>query len=80
MNPRVVNVKPEADYMLRLRVTNGEIRRFDMKPYIEKGGIFEALKDLSVFNSVRPCLGSIQWINEADLCPDTLYMCSVEII
>jgi hypothetical protein len=78
MNPRVVNVKPEADYTLRLWFTNGEIRRFDMKPYLDKG-IFKELKDLSVFNSVKPFLGSIQWINETDLCPDTLYLDSIEI-
>jgi hypothetical protein len=77
MNPRVVDVKPEADYMLRLWFTNGEIKRFDVKPYLEKG-IFKELKDLSVFNSVKSFLGSIQWINEADLCPDTLYLDSVE--
>jgi hypothetical protein len=68
MNPRVADVKPEAGYMLCLRFTNGEIRRFDVKPYLEKG-IFSELKDLSVFNSVKPFLGSIQWINEAGLCP-----------
>jgi hypothetical protein len=78
MNPRVVKVKPEADYMLRLWFTNGEVKRFDMKPYLDKG-IFTELKDLSVFNSVKPFLGSIQWVNEADLCPDTLYLDSVEI-
>jgi hypothetical protein len=78
MNPRVVDVTPEVDYTLCLRFTNGEIRRFDMKPYLEKG-IFKELKDLSIFNSVKPFLGSIQWINEADLCPDTLYLDSVEL-
>jgi hypothetical protein len=77
MNPRVIDVKPEADYMLCLWFTNGEIKRFDVKPYLEKG-IFKELKDLSVFNSVKPFLGSVQWINEADLCPDTLYLDSVE--
>jgi hypothetical protein len=77
MNPRVADVKPEAGYMLRLWFTNGEVKRFDVKPYLEKG-IFAELKDLSIFNSVKPFLGSIQWINEADLCPDTLYLDSVE--
>jgi hypothetical protein len=68
MNPRVADVKPEADYMLCLWFTNGEMKHFDVKPYLEKG-IFKELKDLSVFNSVKPFLGNIQWINEADLCP-----------
>jgi hypothetical protein len=44
-----------------------------MKPYLDKG-IFKELKDISLFNSVKPSLGSIQWKNGQDLCPDTLYL------
>jgi hypothetical protein len=73
MNPRVTDVQPESGYMLRLYFTNGEVRRFDVKPYLDKG-IFRALKDDLMFSSVKPFLGSIQWANEADLCPDTLYL------
>jgi hypothetical protein len=72
MNPRVKSVKPESNYVLRLTFTNGEVRRFDVKPYLSKG-IFQKLRDPVEFNSVRPFLGSIQWKNEADLCPDMLY-------
>jgi len=36
-------------------------------------GIFRELKDLRAFNSVRPFLGSVQWRNGQDFCPDTLY-------
>jgi hypothetical protein len=73
MNPRVQDVKPRPDYTLTLTFTNGEIRSFDVKPYLDIG-IFKELKDLSLFNSVRPFLGSIQWKNGQDLCPDTLYL------
>jgi hypothetical protein len=73
MNPRVVEVKPNSDYSLTLRFTNGEVRRFDVRPYLEKG-IFRELKDMQLFNSVKPSLGTIQWLNGQDLCPDTLYM------
>ena len=73
MNPRVKDVKPNLDYTLTLTFTNNEVRVFDVKPYLNKG-IFKELKDLSLFNSVRPFLGSIQWKNGQDLCPDTLYL------
>ena len=73
MNPRVVEVKPNPDYSLTLKFTNGEVRRFDVRPYLEKG-VFGELKDMQLFNSVRPILGSIQWLNGQDLCPDTLYL------
>ncbi len=73
MNPRVTNVKPEQDFTLLITFSNGEIKKFDVKPYLEIG-IFKELKDLSIFNSVKPSLGSIQWANGVDLCPDTLYL------
>ena len=73
MNPRVIAVKPDKDYMLRLTFSNREVKMFDMKPFLETG-IFSELKDSSLFNSVRPFLGSIQWQNGQDLCPDTLYL------
>jgi hypothetical protein len=78
MNPEVVNVKPEKDYTLHLWFTNGEEGIFDVKPYLEYE-VFQTLKDEKMFNSVRPFIGTIQWANEADLCPDTVYLESVKI-
>lgn len=73
MNPRVKNVTPNRDYTVTLTFTNDEVKVFDMKPYLDIG-VFRELKDLSLFNSVKPFLGSIQWKNGQDLCPDTLYL------
>jgi len=73
MNPRVAEVKPNPDYSLTLKFTNGEVRRFDVRPYLEKG-IFRELKDIKLFNSVKASLGSVEWLNGQDLCPDTLYL------
>ncbi|MBC8492991.1 MAG: DUF2442 domain-containing protein, partial [Chloroflexi bacterium] len=53
MNPRVKAAKSHPDYTLTLTFTNGEVKRFDVKPYLNIG-IFQELRDLSVFNSVRP--------------------------
>ncbi len=53
MNPRVAEVKPNPDRTLTLTFTNGEVRTFDVNPYLDKG-IFRELKDMSLFNSVRP--------------------------
>jgi hypothetical protein len=78
MNPRVKSVEPNPDYTLTLTFTNGETRVFDVKPYLEKG-IFRELVNRSIFNSVRPVLGSIQWKNGQDLCADTLYLDSVPV-
>jgi len=76
MNPRVKNVKPAEGYTLMITFTNGEEKQFDVTPYLETGN-FTELKDPAIFNSVKPFLGSIQWTNGLDLCPDTLYLDSV---
>jgi hypothetical protein len=73
MNPRVINVQPEQNFKLLITFNNGEKKSFDVKPYLEIG-VFRELQDVSVFNSVKPVLGSIQWANGVDLCPDTLYI------
>ncbi len=78
MNPRVRAVKPNSDYSLTLVFTNDEVRRFDVRPYLDKG-IFRTLKDRRNFNSVRPYMGSIQWQGGQDFCPDTLYQESVPL-
>ncbi len=78
MNPRVKTVKPLKNYNLLLEFDNGELKTFDVKPYLNKG-IFKELKSLALFNSVRIENGTIQWSNEADFCPDTLYLSGSEI-
>jgi|CXWJ01.1.fsa_nt_gi hypothetical protein len=75
MNPRVLEVQPNQDFTITLTFTNGEVRVFDVKPYLDKG-IFQELKAPEYFTSVRPFLGSIQWANGQDFCPDTLYVAS----
>lgn len=78
MNPRVVSVKPLADYTLELIFANYERKRFDVKPYLTIG-VFQELKNTSLFNAVRPANGSIYWPNDLDLDPDTLYVESVKV-
>jgi hypothetical protein len=49
-----------------------------VKPYLNIG-IFQELKNKSLFNSVKPFLGSVQWKNGQDFCPDTLYLESTPV-
>lgn len=73
MNPRVKDVKPNPNHTITLTFTNGEVKVFDVNPFLDKG-IFKALQDMAYFNSVKPFLGSIQWQDGQDFCPDTLYL------
>ena len=78
MIPIVTNVKPEQNYFLTLAFSNGEVRSLDVKPYLNNG-IFQELKDITKFNTVHLDGLSIEWDNEAALCPDTIYLNSVKI-
>lgn len=78
MNPRVIDVNPTKDFTVTLTFTNGEVKIFDVKPYLSKG-IFKELQNKQVFNAVKPLLGSIQWPGGQDFCPDTLYLDSVPV-
>jgi len=73
MNPKVIKVQPEQNYMLNLWFANGEQRRFDMKPYLDFE-VFQALKDQKMFNTATTFLGSVTWSNNSDLSYDTLYL------
>ena len=74
----VKGVKPIGNYNLILTSSNGEKRQFDMNPHIDKG-IFQELRELSMFNTVRLSFDTIEWENEADLDPEVLYKDSVKV-
>ena len=68
----IKEVKPQDNYLLLLTFENGEKRQFDMKPYLDYG-IFQELKDLNLFRTVKTSFDTIQWDNEADFDPEILY-------
>lgn len=72
----VKDVKPIENYRLILTFENEEVRLFDMNPYLNTG-IFKELKDESLFKAVRVSFDSIEWPNEADVDPETLYEDSI---
>jgi hypothetical protein len=74
----IKEVKPQDDYLLLLTFENGEKRQFDMKPFLDNG-IFQELKDIRLFNTVKPSFDSIEWDNEADFDPEVLYEKSVKL-
>jgi len=74
----ITSVIPINDYNLILTFENGEKRQFDMNPFLDKG-IFKELRNIAKFNSVRISFDTIQWDNQADLDPETLYLDSVRI-
>lgn len=68
----------EAEYAgnhrVRLVFEDGSVRVADLGPHLE-GEIFEPLKDLEYFRTLRvePDLDTIVWENGADMSPDFLF-------
>jgi Protein of unknown function (DUF2442) len=73
MNPHVTSVRALDDYELEVSFDNGECRRFDVKPYLDRG-IFVRLRDREAFRAVQVVAGSVEWANGLDLSCDTLYL------
>jgi hypothetical protein len=72
MNPAIIKVKPDDDFRLILSFDNGEVRGFDMKPYLDNG-LFMQLKVREVFESVKVSFDTIEWSNKLDFDPEVLY-------
>ncbi len=68
-----------SEYKLLLRFEDGTLKRVDLAPHLD-GEIFEPLKDLGYFKTVRvsPDLDTIFWENGADFSPDFLYEIGVD--
>ena len=74
----IKEVKSLEDYKLLLTFENGEMREFDMAPYMDKG-LFRELKDVNLFSKVNVSFDTVEWDNGIDLCPEVLYEESVPV-
>ena len=73
MNPRITAVAARDNYTLLLTFTNGEIRYFDITPYLGYPA-FEPLRQITFFKLARASHGTVAWPREIDFDPDTLYL------
>jgi hypothetical protein len=73
MYPTIIKVIPQENYQLLLTFDNGEKRVFDVKPFLN-WGLFQELKNIDIFNTVKTSFDTIEWENEADLDPEILYL------
>lgn len=72
LRPTVTKVEPHTNYILKLWFDNGEIKLFDVKPYIQ-GEWFNQLANTEYFYTVKANGYSVEWENGHDICPDELY-------
>ncbi len=73
MNPRVVSVHARKNFTLELLFENQEKRLFDATPFLKKG-LFKELQNPEIFATASVFDGTVRWIHDQDLCPDTLYL------
>jgi hypothetical protein len=80
LHPRIKAVEPQGGLLLRVTFETGEVRGFDVEPFIISD-FFEALRDPAYFRrvSVVPGGGGIEWPNEQDFSRDTVYLKSVRV-
>ena len=68
----VTQVSARDDFMLELKVSTGETRLFDARPYLEKG-VFTRLKDPAMFKQAYVAFDTVCWPGNLDIAPETLY-------
>lgn len=76
--PEVISVSTHADFSLTVTFANGEVRLFDVTPYLDRG-IFVPLKNIGVFKLAHVEHGTVAWPGGMDIAPETLYLKSTEI-
>ena len=68
----VTGVEVRPNYALLLTFENGEIRMFDMTPYMDLKPYLR-LKGTALFNLAKVDYGTVVWPGEIDIAPETLY-------
>ncbi|HEX3734017.1 MAG TPA: DUF2442 domain-containing protein [Solirubrobacterales bacterium] len=73
--PDLIEAEPLGGYVVHLRFADGLTADVDLSYLCEFGGVFEPLRDPEYFRRLRVDDGNntIQWPNEADIAPETLY-------
>ncbi|HSW44946.1 MAG TPA: DUF2442 domain-containing protein [Phycisphaerae bacterium] len=75
MSKDVISVGCPDGHQLSLVFEGGERREIDMADLLAFEGIFAPPADPAFFRrvEVNPDVGTIIWLNGADVCPDVLY-------
>ena len=76
---KVVEAKANEDFSLDLMFSDGSIKRFDAKPYLDYE-VFKPLKNADYFKRIKVAFGTVQWADEQDISPDTLYLEGKDVV
>jgi len=73
MTPEVIKVVATPDFFMNVEFATGEVRRFDMRPYLQYPA-FAELKQPGMFLRARVENGTVVWTEDIDMSPDTLFL------
>jgi hypothetical protein len=68
----VIQVQLLKNYILKVAFRSGDVKLFDVKPYLYKG-IFTKLRDEDFFNQAYVGYDTVCWPGDLDIAPETLY-------
>ena len=72
-SPKIVRVRPNDDFSLTIAFKTGEVKRFDVTPYLDTSEFFRELADPAYFRKVFPDGSAVEWPHGQSFCSDTLY-------
>ena len=75
MFPKLLEIKPLANYTLWLKYDDGTVGEVDLTEFTEKG-VFKKIKDKTFFKQVYidKETDAVAWNEDLDLCPDSLFL------
>lgn len=75
MFPKLLEIKPLANYTLWLKYDDGTVGEVDLTELTEKG-VFKKIKDKTFFKQVYidKETDAVAWNEDLDLCPDSLFL------
>ncbi len=73
--PKPIAVTALDQLVLMVKFSNGELRRFDLKPYMACTA-YHPLKNETLFRTARIVHGTVVWNEEIDVSPANFYLLS----
>ena len=69
----VKHIEYQAGYSYLIKFDDGTSGVVDFKEYLDRGPVFEPLREMAFFKTATIEGGTIAWSNGADIAPETLY-------